>query len=38
MTTLHVREDQLRTAVAPYPSVADLAVDADFPHELTHPA
>lgn len=35
MTTLHVRTDQLRTAVAPYASVADLKVDADFPHKLT---
>ncbi|HEX8104660.1 MAG TPA: FtsQ-type POTRA domain-containing protein [Solirubrobacteraceae bacterium] len=34
MTTLHVRTDQLRAAVAPYASVADLRVDADFPHKL----
>ncbi|MGZ4271230.1 MAG: cell division protein FtsQ/DivIB [Solirubrobacteraceae bacterium] len=34
MTTLHVRPDQLRTAVEPYPSI--MAVDAhpDFPHGL----
>jgi cell division protein FtsQ len=35
MTTLNVREDALRTAVAAYPSVARLEVDADFPHKLT---
>ena len=35
MTTLHVRTDQLRTAVASYASVADLQADADFPHKLT---
>jgi cell division protein FtsQ len=35
MSTLHVREDALRDAVAPYSSVADLAFHADFPHELT---
>ena len=34
-STLHVREDALRTAVAPYQSVADLRIDADFPHKLT---
>jgi cell division protein FtsQ len=34
MTTLHVREDALRSAVAAYPSVADLRVEADFPHAL----
>ena len=34
MTTLHVRPDQLRTAVEPYPAI--MAVDAhpDFPHGL----
>jgi cell division protein FtsQ len=34
MTTLHVRPDQLETAVEPYPSI--MAVDAhpDFPHGL----
>ncbi len=35
MTTLHVRDDQLRTAVEPYRSVADLEVDATLPHELS---
>jgi cell division septal protein FtsQ len=35
MTTLNVREEQLRTAVAPYASVADLEVDAGFPHRLS---
>jgi cell division protein FtsQ len=35
MTTLHVRRDALRSAVAAYPSVAGLRVDADFPHGLT---
>lgn len=35
MTTLHMRTDQLRTAVSPFPSVADLRVRTDFPHEVT---
>ncbi len=35
MTTLHVREDQLRAAVAQFPSVAGLKADAKFPHKLT---
>jgi cell division protein FtsQ len=35
MTTLHVREESLRTAVAPYTSVAGLRVETDFPHALT---
>lgn len=35
MTTLHVREDALRAAVRPYPSVASLRVQTDFPHKLT---
>ncbi len=34
MTTLHVRLDQLRTAVAPYPVVKDLQVSPQFPHGL----
>jgi len=34
MTTLAVREEELRAAVAPYASVADLKVDAAFPHRL----
>jgi ABC-type Mn2+/Zn2+ transport system permease subunit len=35
MTTLHVREDVLRNAVAAYPSVADLHVRTDFPHAMS---
>jgi len=35
MTTLHVREEALRDAVASYPSVAGLRVQTDFPHALT---
>lgn len=34
MTTLHIRTDQLRTAVAPYPVVKNLQVDTQFPHGL----
>jgi cell division protein FtsQ len=34
MTTLEVRVDQLRTAVAPYPVVKDLRVSTQFPHGL----
>ncbi len=34
MSTLHVREDALRKAVAPYSSVARLEVHAEFPHKL----
>jgi cell division protein FtsQ len=34
MTTLHVREDDLRKAVAPFPTVAGLSADPDFPHAL----
>jgi cell division protein FtsQ len=34
MTTLHVRDDDLRTAVAGYPTVATLTTDTDFPHGL----
>jgi len=34
MTTLHVREDALRAAVAPYSSVADLRVETDLPHRM----
>jgi cell division septal protein FtsQ len=34
MTTLHVRPDQLRAALAPYPIVRDVQVEADFPHDL----
>jgi cell division protein FtsQ len=35
MTTLHVREDALRAAVAQYPSIKSFKVDADFPGKLT---
>jgi cell division protein FtsQ len=35
MTTLHVREDQLRAAVAQYPSIAGLETDAELPHKLS---
>jgi len=35
MTTLHVREQALRDAVASFPSVAGLRVETDFPHALT---
>ncbi len=35
MTTLHVREDQLRAAVAAYPSIAGISTDAKFPHKLS---
>jgi cell division protein FtsQ len=35
MTTLHVREDALRAAVAQYPSIKGFEVDADLPHKLT---
>jgi cell division protein FtsQ len=34
MTTLHVRLDALRTAVAPYPIVKDVRVETHFPHEM----
>jgi cell division protein FtsQ len=34
MTTLHVRGDQLKSVVEPYPVVKDLRVSADFPHGL----
>jgi cell division protein FtsQ len=34
MSTLHVREEALREAVAPYSSVAGIEVHADFPREL----
>lgn len=34
MTTLHVREDALYAAVAPYSSVAGLRVRTDFPHGM----
>lgn len=34
MTTLHVREDVLRRAVAAYPIVRSLRTETDFPHGL----
>lgn len=34
MTTLHVRMDELRAAVRPYPIVKDLRVASDPPHRL----
>ncbi|MGE3813231.1 MAG: cell division protein FtsQ/DivIB [Candidatus Nanopelagicales bacterium] len=34
MTTLHVRHDELQTAVEPFNSVRSLEVSADFPHGL----
>jgi cell division protein FtsQ len=35
MTTLHVREEALRRAVAGFPSVADLRVSTDLPRGMT---
>jgi cell division protein FtsQ len=34
MTTLDVRDDALRSAVAPYPIVRSLRTETDFPHGL----
>jgi cell division protein FtsQ len=34
MTTLHVRPDQLKTAVEPYPAVMGIDAHPDFPHGL----
>ena len=34
MTTLHVREEELRDAVAGFPSVGSVSADASFPHRL----
>jgi cell division protein FtsQ len=34
MTTLHVRSDQLRAVVEPYPIVKSVSATADFPHTL----
>jgi cell division protein FtsQ len=34
MTTLHVREDALRSAVAPFSIVKDVHASGDFPHRL----
>jgi cell division protein FtsQ len=35
MTTLHVRPEALRRAVASFPSVAGVEVSTDFPHGMT---
>jgi cell division protein FtsQ len=35
MTTLHIRDDELRDAVAGFPTVASVSADADLPHGLT---
>ena len=35
MTTLHVREDELRAVVRPYPTVRSVSADASFPNGLT---
>ena len=35
MSTLHVREDELREAVRGFSSVAGLRIESDFPHRLT---
>jgi cell division protein FtsQ len=35
MTTLHVRADDLRSAVAEYPVVRSIAAEGSFPHKLT---
>jgi cell division protein FtsQ len=35
MTTLHVREDALRRAVAGFPSVAGLRIETHLPHAMT---
>ena len=34
MSTLHVDQDALRAAVAPYPTVAGISASTDFPHGL----
>jgi cell division protein FtsQ len=34
MTTLHVRDGELRTAVEPFPTVLGLSTAPDFPHAL----
>jgi len=34
MTTLHVRRDQLMTAIEPFPIVRDIEISTDFPHGL----
>ena len=34
MTTLHLKDDQLRDAVAQFPTVASVGADTSFPHTL----
>lgn len=34
MTTLHVRDGQLKTAVQPYPAVIGVTASSDFPHGI----
>jgi cell division protein FtsQ len=34
MTTLHLKDDQLREAVARFPTVASVSADTSFPHTL----
>jgi cell division protein FtsQ len=34
MTTLHLKDDELRDAVAQFPTVATVAADTSFPHTL----
>ena len=34
MTTLNVQQDELEEAVEPFPTVADLRLESDFPHGL----
>lgn len=34
MTTLHIRDDELREAVSGFPTIASIKADASFPHEL----
>jgi cell division protein FtsQ len=34
MTTLHLKDDQLRTAVAQFPTVAAMKAETSVPHEL----
>jgi cell division protein FtsQ len=35
MTTLHLSQDELRSAVSQFPTVASVSADASFPHGLT---
>jgi cell division protein FtsQ len=34
MTTLHIRDDELREAVSGFPTIASIKAEASFPHEL----